>query len=509
MFNKATIWGFLFVLGFGSVCGAEIAVSDLPALTADTVGVATPFSAGVWGARPDVADLAKRIEAVGKLRLTRAQLDVFRQLILTDTGGVTALDNASGTFLRARLKALSEQGLFEDVLALIDRIPDGQQTDEMRRFKATALFGLGRTAEACTDMLTASFSGAEAAFIRAACVRETGTAAEAALAFDVYREGAASRFVFGTAAGDRTYRGLAEHLPATGTPSIWELPLAASAFGTDLVKMPLSRGGLRALALNDHIHPEVRLAAAERAFLSAADWGVILGQPVAFGDKDGGAVRRAGLYQEAVAAKTEADRNKAVRAYLKQAVRDGVLLSVAPAAMKLVYLAEPSGKMADVAIEAVRVSALNGELTTASGWYEALKKKDAAGALRLSVIMNAMGAGVPETIDPLIEQCIRDKTCDADLSGIPFYFPISADVAARVPSGISSGYPGFVTAAVQDQIEKGDIGIGLLNGLTLLAASNDPERPLISVMGQVLPRGMADALLMEQLAGAGGIIQTH
>lgn len=500
MLNKIVGCVLFGAFVFGPYCWANVAVSDLPELTVDTAGVSTPFSSGVWGNPSDISELTKQIESVGQLKLTRAQLDVFRQLLLTDVSGSDAFTKADGSFLKTRLKALSEQGLFEDVLTLINQIPEPQKTDEMKRFKAEALFALGRFSEACADGLIAAFPSSEAAFIQVACTRETGTNAEATLAFDVYREGNEETFAFGAVSGDRVYRKLSPNLPNEGTPSVWELPLVAQAFGRTVLERPLSRGKLRALALNEKTPPAVRVEAAEQAYLSVADWKSVLAQPIAFGDKDVGAIKRAGLYQEALATKKEATLEKAVRAYLKQAARDGVLLSVSPTAMELVYRLNASEKTVDMASEVIRVSALNGELTTAAKWYELLTEKNQVAALRLAVLMNMMGAGVPDTIDPLIEGCIRDKTCDVDLKGIPFFFPISPDKAVQVPSGISVGYPGFVTASVQEQIERGEVGVGLLNGLMLLAQSSDPERPLISVMGRVLPKGMADALLMERLA---------
>lgn len=484
-------------LFIGRLGNATVRMDDLPDLAVDGIGVTTVFPASVWQGGGTISDLTEQVRGAGRLSLLPAEREILRQLILTDTSAEPALVGGDGSFWTARADALMAQGLFEDVIELVDQVPVEQQTPVMKQRRSAALFGAGRITEACAEKTMAVWEDRENA-VRAACVFYQGSREAAALAFDVYREGG-SDDVWMTAAGSRLFLGRGEQ-PAD-EPDLWAIGLAAAAFGVDGME-GWPRGLLRAAALNPQVPADVRLVAAEKGALQAKDWQTVL-EAVATADKADHSKKvsevreRARLYQAAVAA-SDKKRFEAVRDLLAALRKAGVMEAWAPVVSPLAISVEVQSERADTAADMIVACAWANELTAAHAWYVVLSEKDAVAALRLSGVLNAMGAGVPKSIDPLIRACVAAGNCAEALRGIPFYFPASPAMAAQVPS-IQGGYPGFVTGVVWQQIADGAVGAGLLNGLGLLSRSAAVERPLVETIMKAVPRGMGEAVLRERL----------
>ena len=258
---KANKWGWGLALWALGATGYAESV-PLPELGIGTIGMTDISAADVWGKNIRADEVIRQIAMCADVRFNAKELNLLRQVLLAEAGGVAALEEAGEAYLTARLITLLRQGLFDDVLMLTDRIPERDRSPAVGRLRAEALFALGRTADICRDSVLASFE-AEEAVMRVVCAAENGSAAAAALAYDVYREAGGEDYPFLNAAGDALYRSLPVILPP-GKPSVWEVPMLARAFGNEVFALDLNREQLWALVARENVPHEVRLEARNR-----------------------------------------------------------------------------------------------------------------------------------------------------------------------------------------------------------------------------------------------------
>ena len=243
----------------GGAVQAEVIMTPLPDLTPGSIGVDTVFDAHIWGKDPSANQIIKQIRQAAEVPFNDSEREILRQILLTDVGGISALASESDSFLKVRLQTLMAQGLFEDVLRLIDRIPERDKNPDLIQMQTAALFASGRIKEACSDDRLGAF-GADESFLRVVCAEEIGVPPAAAFAYEVYRESGADTHEFLNAAGEYLYRDINRDMPS-GHPSVFELPIAAKVWGIDIFDLPLNRGDYVLLSGLERIPHEVRLKA--------------------------------------------------------------------------------------------------------------------------------------------------------------------------------------------------------------------------------------------------------
>jgi len=250
-----------FIIGLLGVvsASAQIVQDSLPVLTAGTAGVDTVLTADIWGENPDADSVIRQIEACAEVNFNPVELNILRQVLLTDVGGKKSLEEKSEPYLKARLTTLLRQGMFDEVIMLVDRVQPKHQTREMKQLRAEALFAMGRVAEVCTDGVLSEF-GEQESFMRVVCADALREPPEPALVFEVYRERGENRYPFLEAAGDVLYLNLPAELPK-GEPSVWEMPILAKAFGNDVFQLNLNREKLWTLIAHERVPHEVRIQA--------------------------------------------------------------------------------------------------------------------------------------------------------------------------------------------------------------------------------------------------------
>ena len=240
---------------------AEVVTEVLPELHRGTVGIETGLPKDIWGKKPEAAEVLNQIKNAAEAPLNDSEKSILKSILMTDMGGVVALEEMGDDFLIARVEALMAQGMIEEALALIDKVPAGGVTGAVKRLKAEVLFVAGRTQEACGEGYLNAFDSEEA-FVRAICADVAGVPPASALAYEVYRESGHDDHPFLNAAGEVLYRNLEGALP-DGGPSVWEMPVIARVWGMDVMKRPLSKTQLRVLINQERVPQEVRQAAEE------------------------------------------------------------------------------------------------------------------------------------------------------------------------------------------------------------------------------------------------------
>lgn len=248
---------FLFCMIVGAaVARAEVVAESLPEMKVGTIGVETGLSADIWGDKPDAENVLAQIKATGEVTFSDSEKDVLKRILMTDVGGVAALEQRGEEYLEARVKALVAQGMFDEAMNLLNQVPEEKTPDFVKRLKAEVLFVAGRVEEACVEKNMETF-GKQEAFMRAVCADILGVPPASALAYEVYRESGENQYPFLNAAGEVLYRGMDVKVPK-GDPSVWEMPIMARVWGIDVVKPELTKEHLWTLINQEQVLADVR-----------------------------------------------------------------------------------------------------------------------------------------------------------------------------------------------------------------------------------------------------------
>lgn len=260
--GKSKIIGLCIGCLFSVSVSAQIVSEGLSEISNGTIGVKTAFQSDVWGKNPDVADVLRQINEAATANLDEAERIVLRQVLLTDVAGVPSLEKENQAYLAARLNTMVAQGFYEDILTLLDEIPEKQLNEELKLYQLKAEFALGKKARVCIEENMALFQEKEAA-MRVICADILKEPFEASMAYEVYRDSGRDGETFLNAAGDKIYRHLEGSMPE-GKPTLWEWPMVAKAFGMGVFQRELTRGELVLLAESGYVLEEVQEEARKR-----------------------------------------------------------------------------------------------------------------------------------------------------------------------------------------------------------------------------------------------------
>ena len=250
----------VFLLGMAvATVKAEVSQTELAALSVGTIGIETENAAEIWGENPNADEVIRQINDCATISFNDEERGILRHILMADVGGIKNLEKRSEDYLNARLNTLLAQGLFRDVITLLDKVPTNQQTNKLKQKRAEALFAEGFVEAACDENMMGAFESEEG-FIRAVCADSVGVPPASALAYEVYRESGEDIHPFLNAAGEVLYRDLMPDLPE-GTPSVWEAPMVAKVYGTEIFDRPLSREVLSALSGNETVPYGIRMKA--------------------------------------------------------------------------------------------------------------------------------------------------------------------------------------------------------------------------------------------------------
>ena len=239
-----------------AVARAEVVAESLPEMKVGTIGTEAGLSADIWGDKPDAENILGQIKAAGEVTFNDSEKEALKRILMTDVGGVAALEQRGEKYLEARVKALVAQGMFDEAMNLLNQVPEEKAPDFVKRLKAEVLFVAGRVDEACMEGTMETF-GKQEAFMRAVCADILGVPPASALAYEVYRESGEDHYPFLNAAGEVLYRGMDIKLPK-GEPAVWEMPMIARVWGVDVVKPELTREHLWTLVNQEQVPADVR-----------------------------------------------------------------------------------------------------------------------------------------------------------------------------------------------------------------------------------------------------------
>lgn len=482
-----------------------VKMEELGDLSLNTLGLKQILPNTIW-VKSDPKKVSDLIEKTSKLPLSPAMRDKALALLTTDTGGVYWENNpyAPDRFLMTRLNALLELGAFNQVIDLINQIPESKQAPKFLRLKAIALILAGKTPEACA-MVEMPALARMADEMRLSCLMEGADMTKAKLAYAVYKEDGGSDKTL-IALADRVFEETKDKLPDIKVYTPWHVAFLA-ALGD---KMPdVSNGPLwlkKALSTRRNVPIAVRLPLAEQTGVSWRELDVMYTSVFPGTPAVNSSIKRALLYQEM---KNAADPNKAAKAaqdFLESARADGLFYALAPMAEETLFTLKPTTDNAYLGFNAVQVFALTDNLSMGHPWYELLRKSNDKKlkfqSFLLSPVMNKMGAGLPEPIDAALKECAENASpyCARFVQMIPDYFPIeNAELLLALADKVKSAYTPLQKMALGKMIREGKTGEALLWAMTLLSASDNYEKGISEALNTILPHYLSRSITIERM----------
>lgn len=181
------IFCFLFFCGLISpVYAEELKIEELSVPSVDSIGLLDALDFRGWGNYPFLK-MEEIVLSLCQQRRSSALYEMTR-MVLSDVTPVLSLpkENQEGKWLLLRLKGLFTLGSFDDVLALIDKLPPSFQNQEILQIKAETFLMKEDIKNACalSENLETSFWQELHIF----CQLTSGEKESAELSFTLWRE---------------------------------------------------------------------------------------------------------------------------------------------------------------------------------------------------------------------------------------------------------------------------------------------------------------------------------
>lgn len=483
----------------------SVKMEELDELSLNTLGLKQILPGTIW-IKSDPKKVSDLIDKTSKLTLSPAMRDKVLALITTDTGGVYWENNpyAPDRFLMTRLNALLELGAFDQVVDLINQIPQIKLTPKFIRLKAMALILAGRSEEACTLVDTPALARM-ADEMRLACLMKDGDMTKTKLAFAVYKEdGGKDKTLIALA--ERVFEETKDKLPDIKVYTPWHVAFLA-ALGDKMPDVSTQPLWLKkALSTRKNVPIAKRIEFAEQSGVSWRDLDILYTSVFPGTPTVNSSVKRALLYQKMKTGVTPEEQAKAANDFLNAARDDHLFRALAPMAEEVLLTISPAPENAYLAFNAVQVFALTDNLSAGHPWYILLKnstdKNRQFEAFLLSPVMNKMGAGLPEPIDAALTTCLKTQSpyCAHFAQMIPDYFPVdNPELLSDLADGTKSSYTPLNKMALNKMIKDGKTGEALLWAISKLNASQNYEKGILDALNTILPLYLSRSIIIEQM----------
>lgn len=167
--------------------GAQnVLMRELMPISSDSLGTIPLQNNDLW-IRSDEKTVTDLIKQLSQKSLTEQQWDLFRFLLMADTGSKIWRSDTAESFLKIRSDALFQIGAFQDIVQLIDKIPPRDLSEALKQKQFEALLFSGDTQRACT-LLNENDWGIYTDQMRLSCFIVQNEMDKGRLSYDLYTE---------------------------------------------------------------------------------------------------------------------------------------------------------------------------------------------------------------------------------------------------------------------------------------------------------------------------------
>ena len=349
-----------------NVSASEVVIETLPKLSFNTVGTETTTDPHLFD-QSDPQVIQNLIQKMGSKSFSPALLRTVRHMLIMDTEGTNFGNQVfqQDSFLQTRLNALLDLGLFEEAVALTEKIPVSQMNDSVFQLAVRALLLKGDTKKAC-DLSQQRELGAFSEKIRMNCFLIQDDKEKAGLTFDVYAEQPSDDDPLFLALGRQVF-----HEENVSIPSEKIDPEDVFLLSFVSEKYPhlssQNRGVLRVLSALPTTPLPLRLKYGEQAGLSQEEMIKLYQIPLLKTPLTEEPLKRADLYQKIQKTSPE-KRVSMVAEFIRSVRKSDLFLALTPVIKTLLDDIEPNQKATALAFDAVQIYALESDFSLAEKW---------------------------------------------------------------------------------------------------------------------------------------------
>ncbi len=488
-----------------NVSATEVVIETLPKLSFNMVGIEATRDPRLFD-QSDPKVIQNLIQKIGSKSFSPALLRTVRHMLILDMGGTNFGNQVfqQDSFLQTRLNALLELGLFEEAVALTEKIPVSQMNDSVFQLAVRALLLKGDTKKAC-DLSQQRELGAFSEKIRMNCFLIQDDKEKAGLTFDVYAEQPSDDDLLFLALGRQVF-----HEENVSIPSEKIDPEDVFLLSFVSEKYPhlssQNRGVLRVLSALPTTPLPLRLKYGEQAGLSQEEMIKLYQIPLLKTPLTEEPLKRADLYQKIQ--KTSPDKRiSMVAEFIRSVRKSDLFLALTPVIKTLLDDIAPNQKATALAFDAVQIYALESDFSLAEKWYAVLEHNDGAENRKNQLLLMPLMAHISQNQFPsfqkLLNLCVtdlNDQKCQRFWEILPSDFRISTvDFLDVIISYKTTKLPDVFVREPAYLYALGKRGEALLLALLLLEKSSGFEKELIGLLKQSGPEWNAFYIETERL----------
>lgn len=429
---------------------SEVTVETLPELSANVFGTIAATNKNLWSGTPANV-LLNTLLQIESAQLSPASRALVNHLLRLDVTGAAFNDSQNlmrnNRFFIARLKALEQQGAWDDVLQMTEKIPDSEMTAAIRQIKANVLLMKGQVKEACAlqEEIAESLSGEEAQSPEAvyadkmliSCFLAKEEKDKAMLAYDMFQDAHPDADADFTALADNVLR----ELPVPINNNMVLSP--AEVYLYSLVKNPALNWNRQTRAIKKTLADLpatdilLRIQLGEAIGLDLQELQKLYGLPLLNPPADNPVAQRVASYQKAVSASDMAEKVRAFSTWVKSVKQAGLFVTLAPLIADAAHQIPPDKKYMDTALTAVQAFALTNNLSAAEAWCDLLSGNDLYQKqyLEASLILQTLGHGLRDFEERLQYYC--SYAPPADCSRLKRLTPLAGNTALPPSAALS------------------------------------------------------------------------
>ncbi len=405
---------------------SEVQVESLPELSANVLGTIQTKNPQLWSGTPS-DKLLETIEKIGKADLSPATRALVTYLLQLDITGAGFNDSQnlmqSDRFFIARLKALEQQGEWDIVLKLIEKVPETEITNEIKQIKATVLLMKGLVKEACQlqEELTEaknengeSVSSIEADKMLISCFLAKEEKDKAVIAYDLFQDAHPDADSTFTKLADMTLRELPVELPENLVLSSGDVYLYALVKNPKLDAKLQTREVKKILSDLPATDIILRIQLGEQIGLDLQELQRLYRLPLLNLPTDNPVAERVQTYQQIQAETDISKKASLISKWLKSVQKNKLFVPLAPLIAETFHQIKADEKYIDLALYAVQAFALTKNLAAAEPWFELLEDNDLYQQqyLTASLLLQTLGQGLRDFQERLDYYCSYAKPID-------------------------------------------------------------------------------------------------
>ena len=425
---------------YAGLIDSGVTVEDLPHFSLNSLGTSTVLSTDIWR-HSNETDLFYLIDKIGTTNLTPASRKALILLLTQDSTGYQSNnpDNTQIEFLSKRLQALLRLGAFNEILSLIDRIPNEMQSDEILQIKISILLLTGQILEAEKIIHNTDF-GLFTSKANINLFLEKEEKNKSILSYEMYKENPDETDPLFTALGENVLLELEHQIPENISATHEHVFLLSRLKNKNIESFAQTHDVKTILTQLPSTPIETRISLAEKIYLSAEELAKIYKLPLFDIKIDTNALKRAELYQKIKSSADQNEKATLLNELIQSALTDKVILNIAPLLEAELNTIIPTQDNIFLSFPSVQIYGLGKNLEKAYEWYQKLAENSAENhqkeRLMLIPILQHLGAELPiETASLFSKFCAHkmDLTCTGFIDRIDPSFDFELNIHRNNP----------------------------------------------------------------------------